>query len=117
MQLGSYDGRVVISLFLAGLSAISPSVHKRSWKNAKGEIQEARTVTLTRRASATLIKVEVRQGTHPADSESIRVAEAGRRWINTGEANAAGEPSTVISTILICTSVPFLGDAKISRRQ
>jgi integrase len=70
------------------------SVRKRTWKNAKGETQEAWVVdyvdqhgkrhikTFDKKKVAdahhATVKVEVRQGTHTADGESITVADAGK---------------------------------------
>src|SRR5215470_9552352 len=79
------------------------SVRKRTWTNAKGEAQEAWVVdyvdqkgkrhikTFAKKKAAdayhATVRVEVRQGTHTADSDSITVAEAGNHWLKTGEAN------------------------------
>jgi integrase len=108
------------------------SVRKRSWKNAQGETQEAWVVdyadqhgkrhikTFDKKKAAdayhATVKVEVRQGTHTADSESITVVEAGKHWIKTGEANNL-ERATLdeYQRHLIRHIVPYLGTVKLSK--
>jgi integrase len=108
------------------------SVRKRTWKNANGEPQEAwivdyvdqkgkrhiKTFEKKKVADAyhATVKVEVRQGTHTADSESITVAEAGKHWVRTGEANNL-ERATLhgYQSNLDMHIVPFLGNVKISK--
>jgi integrase len=79
------------------------SVRKRTWKNTKGELQEAwivdyrdqhgertqRTFTKKKEADAwaTQMRVEVRDGTHTSYSKSTTVEEAGKLWIATANAN------------------------------
>jgi integrase len=79
------------------------SVRKRTWKNAKGEQQEAWVVwysdqqgkphikTFARKKDADAyhdtVRQEVRQGVHTPDSTSLTIAEAGEAWIKTCEAN------------------------------
>jgi len=86
------------------------SVRKRIWKNAAGEPQEAWIVdyvdqkgkrhikTFGRKKDAdawhATAKVEVRQGVHTPDSDSLTVEQAGNYWIETGEANGL-ERSTI----------------------
>jgi integrase len=78
------------------------SVRKRSWKTREGETKEAWIVDYTDQLGDRHIKtfprkkdadayharvaVDVGAGTHTADSRSITVAEAGRLWIESGEA-------------------------------
>ena len=81
------------------------SVRKRIWKNSKGVEKEAWVVDYVdkteggKRRLKTFVKkkdadsfaatanVEVRAGVHTADSASKTIAEAGKLWIETGEAN------------------------------
>jgi integrase len=108
------------------------SVRKRTWKNAKGEINAAWIVdyvdqygnrhikTFARKKEAdayhATAAVEVRQGIHTADSESITVAEAGRHWIKTGEGNNL-ERATLdgYQRHLDMHVVPYLGAVKLSK--
>jgi integrase len=78
------------------------SVRKRSWKTPKGEEREAWIVdyadqrgdrhikTFARKKDAAAhharVAVDVGAGIHTADSRSITIAEAGRLWIESGEA-------------------------------
>src|SRR5580658_4431546 len=78
------------------------SVRKRTWKTSKGVEKEAWVVDYVDQAGkrhlksfskkktadnfAATAKVEVRQGIHTADSTSITIAEAGRLWLESGEA-------------------------------
>ncbi len=59
---------------------------------------------------------EVKRGTHTADSASISVADAGKRWINQAEADEL-EASTIAQyrQHLDLHIKPFLGDVKLSR--
>ena len=108
------------------------SVRKRTWKNAKGERQEAwivdyvdqkgrrhiKTFAKKKVADAhhATVRVEVRQGTHTADSDSITIAEAGAHWIRTGEGNNL-ERATLhgYRRHLAMHIVPFLGAVKLSK--
>src|SRR4051794_27406301 len=79
------------------------SVRKRTWTTSKGESKEAWIVdysdqqgdrhieTFSRKKEADefhdSVRVDVRQGTHTPHSKSITIAEAGERWIKTGENN------------------------------
>jgi integrase len=62
------------------------------------------------------VTVEVREGRHTADSESITVAEAGKHWIKTGEGNSL-ERATLdeYQRHLDMHIVPYLGNVKISK--
>jgi integrase len=79
------------------------SVRKRTWKNAKGEPQEAWIVdyvdqrgkrhikTFSKKKDAdahhATVNVEVRQGTHTPESSSLTIEQAGELWIKTAEGN------------------------------
>src|SRR5712664_2640639 len=85
------------------MEGLTMSVRKRIWKNGKGELQEAWVVdyvdqkdkrhikTFSKKKAAdayhATVAVEVREGRHTADSDSVTVAEAGEHWIKTGEVN------------------------------
>lgn len=86
------------------------SIRKRTWTNAKGEEKTAwvvdyadtkgkrhlKTFKLKKDADkfATTASVEVREGTHVADSESVTVKKAAALWVLTGE-NAGLERSSI----------------------
>lgn len=86
------------------------SVRKREWTTPKGVAKSAWVVDYSDMAGKRRLKtfakkkeadqfaatatVEVREGTHVADSASITVAEAGKLWIATGE-NVGLERSTL----------------------
>jgi integrase len=108
------------------------SVRKRTWKNPKGETQEAwvvdyvdqngkrhiKTFSKKKEADAhhVTVKVEVRQGTHTPDSTSVTVEEAGKLWIQTAEANSL-ERTTVheYERWLRQHIAPRIGRAKLSQ--
>jgi integrase len=108
------------------------SVRKRTWKNAKGEPQEAWIVdyvdqkgerhikTFPRKKEAdayhATVRVEVRQGTHTPDSASLTVEEAGDYWIKTAEANGL-ERSTITDyrNTLRLHIAPYIGRVKLSQ--
>jgi integrase len=109
------------------------SVRKRTWKNAKRENQEAwvvdyrdktrggvrvlRTFRLKKEADefAVTAKSEVRDGIHIARSKSVTVAQAGKFWIATAEANHL-ERATVADyqRLLDMHITPFIGIIKLS---
>jgi integrase len=108
------------------------SVRKRTWKTAKGEEKQAwivdyvdgkgerhiKTFEKKKEADAysATARVEVREGVHTADSESITVAEAGRLWITTAEQN--GLERATINTYrqhLDLHITPYLGRTRLSR--
>jgi integrase len=107
------------------------SVRKRTWTNAKGEPQEAWVVdyvdqkgkrhikTFAKKKAASAyhakVAVEVRDGTHTPDSQSITVKEAGEHWIKTGEANNLERTSLDQYRILLGHIVPLLGDVKLAK--
>jgi len=107
------------------------SVRKRTWKTASGEAKEAWVVvyavdgkrhhrTFDRKKDADKfsdnMKVEVRNGVHTPDRESITVTEAGKLWIKA--ATAAGlERSTIdqYEDHLEHHISPYLGRVRLSR--
>jgi integrase len=108
------------------------SVRKRTRKNDKGETQESWVVdyvdqhrkrhikTFAKKKAAdayhATVVVEVREGRHTADSDSITVAEAGRHWIKTGETNSLERVTLVhYRWLLDAHIVPFLGNVKLSK--
>jgi integrase len=108
------------------------SVRKREWVTGKGEAREAWVVDYTDQRGARILKtfkrkkdadayastthVEVREGTHVADSASATVAQAGDYWIASGEA-AALERTTLdqYRQHLGLHIAPFIGREKLSR--
>jgi integrase len=107
------------------------SVRKRTWTNADGP-QEAwivdyvdqhgkrhiKTFAKKKQADAhhATVTIQVRQGTHTADSESITVEEAGKLWIATAEQNGL-ERSTreQYGQHLNFHILPHLGNVKLSQ--
>lgn len=110
------------------------SIRKRTWKKGRdgSKVSEAwivdyvdqngrrvqKTFKLKHDATAFDKKsgVEVMEGTHVADSASITVAEAGKLWIKSAEAE--GLERTTINQYkqhLNRHIIPFLGDTKLSR--
>lgn len=108
------------------------SVRKRSWTTPSGEAKTAwvtdyvdasgtrrlKTFRLKKEADAfaATATVEVREGTHVADRETVTVAAAGKLWIARGEA-AGLERSTVEAyrQRLNLHIVPFIGAEKLSK--
>jgi integrase len=108
------------------------SVRKRVWVTRRGETKEAWVVdyadqhgrrhlkTFPRKkpadAFATTTKVQIRQGVHTADSESITVAAAGKLWIATAEKNRL-ERATIegYRQHLDLHIAPYLGRVKLSQ--
>jgi integrase len=108
------------------------SVRKRTWTTRQGETKEAWIVDYTdqngRRhlktfdkkkqadAFATTAKVQVREGTHTADSESVTVAAAGKLWLAAAENNGL-ERTTVdqYQQHLDLHIAPYLGRVKLSQ--
>lgn len=106
------------------------SVRKRSWKSKDGKPKEAWIVDYFDQAGARHIKtfrlkkeadayaastsVEIREGTHTADSASVTVAEAGEKWLETARRNGL-EASTVDAyrQHLELHIKPFLGRLKL----
>ncbi len=108
------------------------SVRRRTWTTAKGEDKSAWVVDYvdtkgTRRLKsfakkkdadqfAATAKVEVREGTHVADRETVTVAAAGKLWIATSE--AAGLERVTVETYkgrLDLHVTPFIGSEKLSK--
>jgi integrase len=107
------------------------SVRRRSWTNRDGSHSEAWLADYTdqrgrrhvksfdRRKEAdayhATVTVDVRQGTHLPDSESITVAQAGTLWLQSGD--LAGLERTTLDGYrqhLIFHIVPLLGAVKLS---
>jgi integrase len=108
------------------------SVRKRTWKTAAGDTKEAwivdyvdqqgdrhiKTFSLKKDANAYAdsVGVGVREGTHTPDSKSVTVAEAGRRWIETGEQE--GLERTTLEQYRQHLDIhirPYLGKVKLSQ--
>lgn len=108
------------------------SVRKRTWTNGKGEEKTAwvvdyvdtkgkrrlKTFKLKKEADqfAATASVEVREGTHVADRETVTVERAGALWIESSEA-AGLERSTIEAyrQRLDLHIVPFIGTEKLSK--
>ena len=108
------------------------SVRKRKWVTSKGEPKEAwvvdyvdgqgdrRLKTFQKKkeadAFAATVSVEIRQGTHVADSASVTVSEAGDRWIASAEAHEL-ERSTIdqYRQHLERHIKPFLSNTRLSQ--
>src|SRR5687768_11641372 len=107
------------------------SVRKRKWTTAKGVEKEAWVVDYVDGAGARRLKtfakkkdadafeatatVEIREGTHVADSASITVKQAGEKWVSSAEA-AGLERGTIVQYRQHVAQhiVPFLGSLKLS---
>jgi len=107
------------------------SIRKRKWTTASGVAKEAwvadyvdgqgtrRLKTFERKKEAEAFingaKVEVREGTHVADSASVTVSAAGELWVKTAE-RAGLEQSTIdqYRQHLNIHISPFIGAAKLS---
>ena len=106
------------------------SVRKRSWTTAKGETKEAwlvdywqngkrhhKTFERKKDADAALakIKVDIRQGTHVAPSQSIKVEEAAVLWLKTCEAAELERASMrIYADVVRHHIVPMIGDVKLA---
>ncbi|MDM9629516.1 tyrosine-type recombinase/integrase [Rhizobium sp. S152] len=108
------------------------SVRKREWKTPKGVeksawvvdyvdttgIRRLKTFQKKKEADAfsATASVEVREGTHVADSASVTIEKAGKLWIASGE-NAGLERSTVDQrkNHLQNHIVPFIGSTLLSK--
>jgi len=108
------------------------SVRKRIWTTRKGETKEAWVVdyfdqhgkrhlkTFPRKKPAetfaTTAKIQIRHGVHTADSESVTVVEAGKRWLATAEKNRL-ERATIegYRQHLDLHIAPYLGRVKLSQ--
>jgi integrase len=101
------------------------------WTNAKGEQQEAWIVdyvdqhgkrhikTFSKKKGAdayhATVVVEVREGRHTADSQSITVAEAGEHWLRTSEENYLERTTLDQYERLLNMIIPHLGNVKLSK--
>jgi integrase len=108
------------------------SVRKREWTTPKGEKKSAWVVDYTDTAGSRRLKtfqrkkeadafaatasVEVRDGTHVADSATITIEEAGKLWLKSGD--AAGLERTTIDQRkqhLNLHIVPLAGSVKLTK--
>jgi integrase len=108
------------------------SIRKRTWRTTKGVEKAAWVVDYVDQKGKRHLKsfakkkaadsfaatasVEVRQGIHTADSASITIAEAGKLWLQSGEAKGL-ERSTLAAyrQHLDLHIVPILGAVKLSQ--
>jgi integrase len=109
------------------------SVRRREWTTSRGENKEAwivdysdktkggdrrtRTFRLKKEAEnfAVTAKSEVRDGIHIARSKSVTVAQAGKFWIDTGEANGLEHGTIVDYQRAVRLHInPYLGEVKLS---
>ncbi len=110
------------------------SVRKRTWPTADGGQKTAWVVDYVDRmeggkrrlktfdkkkdadAFAAKASVEVREGIHTADSASITIAEAGKRWIAAAEASGLERSTTeAYRQHLRLHIVPYLGSLRLSQ--
>jgi integrase len=107
------------------------SVRKRTWKNKDGERSawvvnyvdgtgKGHLKTFATRKEAVdweaRTKVEVKEGRHRPDSESITVREAGEQWIKNGTANGLERTSLDQYRLLLDRHiVPYLGNIKLTK--
>lgn len=107
-------------------------VRKRTWTTRRGEERSAWVVEYTDRKNTRRLKtfkkkkeadafaaktdVEVREGTHVAESDSITIEAAGRFWLATAEANEL-EPTTIeqYRQHVNLHIVPLIGTKLLSR--
>jgi integrase len=108
------------------------SVRKRKWTTSKGEAREAWVADYVDQQGARVLKtferkkeadtfastaaVEVREGTHVADSASVTVSEAGELWLSSAE--KAGLERTTLDQYrqhLRLHIVPFIGRTLLSK--
>jgi integrase len=108
------------------------SIRKRTWTTTKGEKKEAwicdytdqhgerhiRTFERKKDADAwsATAKIEVRHGTHTADSKSITVKEAGDLWIASAERNGLERATIALYRQHLAQHiVPHIGAVKLSQ--
>jgi len=108
------------------------SIRKRNWTTSKGFEKEAWIVdyvdqngkrhikTFERKKEADAheakVKIEVKQGIHTADANSVTVAEAGGKWIANAEENGLERATTVeYRRHLDVHIVPYLGRMRLSQ--
>src|SRR5271157_5631389 len=108
------------------------SVRKRIWKTSEGAEKEAwvvdyvdqagkrRLKTFTKKKAAdnyaATANVEIRAGVHTADSASLTISEAGKLWIETGEARGLERATTAAYRQHLRLHIePYLGNVKLSQ--
>ncbi|SFT71529.1 site-specific integrase [Mesorhizobium sp. YR577] len=108
------------------------SVRKRKWTTANGEPREAWIVdytdgkgdrhlkTFDRKKDAdayhATVRVEVREGTHIADSETVTVKEAGGKWLESGKADGLERTTRDQRRQHLTFHIePFLGKLRLSK--
>jgi integrase len=108
------------------------SVRKRVWKTSRNVEKEAWVVDYVDQAGKRRLKsfakkkaadnyaatanVEIRAGVHTADSASITIAEAGKLWIETGEARGLERATTAAYRQHLRLHIePYLGAVKLSQ--
>jgi integrase len=108
------------------------SVRKRTWSNSGGSQGEAWVVAYTDQAGKRRIRsfdrkreaddfhatvsTDLRSGLHVPDSQSIMVAEAGRLWLHSCEANGLERTTLeVYRQHLVHHIIPLIGATKLSR--
>src|SRR5271166_3326302 len=108
------------------------SVRKRIWKTSEGVEKEAwvvdyvdqagkrRLKTFTKKKAAdnyaATANVEIRAGVHTADSASLTIAEAGKLWIETGEARGLERATTAAYRQHLKLHIEaYLGNVKLSQ--
>ena len=105
------------------------AIRKRSWTTRKGETKEAwvadyidqrkrrhiKTFKRKKDADAWLpsAKVQVREGTHTPDADSVTVAQAGDLWITTAEQNLERATVALYRQHLRDHIVPHIGATKL----
>jgi integrase len=108
------------------------SVRKRAWETREGETKEAWVVdyvdlhgdrhlkTFARKKDADTyharVAVDVKAGIHTAESRSLSITEAGRKWIESGE--AAGLERTTLDEYrrhLSAHIVPLIGGVRLAQ--
>jgi integrase len=107
------------------------SIRKRKWTNAKGIEKEAwvvdyvdtkgtrRLKTFAKKKDADAFRdgagVEIRQGVHVADRDSVKLARAGELWIKGAEDAGLERSSTeAYRSHLELHMIPFLGNERLS---
>jgi integrase len=108
------------------------SIRKRTWTTSKGERKEAwicdytdqhgerhiRTFERKKDADAwsATAKIEVRRGTHTADSKSVTIREAGDLWIESAERNGLERATIALYRQHLAQHiVPHIGATKLSQ--
>jgi len=108
------------------------SIRKRTWTTSKGERKEAwicdytdqhgerhiKTFDKKKDADAwsATAKIEVRRGTHTADSASVTIAKAGKFWIESAERNGLERATIALYRQHLRDHIePYLGHLKLSQ--